>query len=77
MEKPQEYVSNKINAGIYMFSPKILDRIELRPTSIEKEVFPKMAADGELHSMELEGFWMDVGQPRDFLLGTGLYLNSL
>ncbi|KAI3635490.1 hypothetical protein MIR68_006128 [Amoeboaphelidium protococcarum] len=77
VEKPQEYVSNKINAGIYMFSPKILDRIELRPTSIEKEVFPKMAADGELHSMELDGFWMDVGQPRDFLLGTGLYLNSL
>jgi len=77
VEKPQEYVSNKINAGIYIFHPRILDRIELRPTSIEKEVFPSMATDGQLHSMELDGFWMDVGQPKDFLTGTGLYLHSL
>ena len=38
VEKPQEFVSNKINAGMYIFSKGILDRIELRPTSIEKEV---------------------------------------
>jgi len=38
IEKPQEFVSNKINAGMYIFSPKMLDRIELKPTSIEKEV---------------------------------------
>lgn len=77
VEKPQEYVGNKINAGIYMLNPSMLSRIELRPTSIEKEVFPFMAADLELHCMDLDGFWMDVGQPRDFLTGTGLYLNSL
>lgn len=38
VEKPPEYVGNKINAGLYIFSPSILDRISLRPTSIEKEV---------------------------------------
>lgn len=38
VEKPQEYVGNKINAGLYIFNPSILDRIPLRPTSIEKEV---------------------------------------
>lgn len=36
-----------------------------------------MAADGELHCMDLEGFWMDVGQPKDYLIGLELYLNSL
>jgi len=46
-----------------------LNRIELKPTSIEKEVFPSMAQDGELYAMELPGFWMDVGQPKDFLTG--------
>ncbi len=35
-----------------------------------------MAADGELHCMELKGFWMDVGQPKDFLTGMCLYLNA-
>eukprot|EP00158_Paraphelidium_tribonemae_P001828 Partr_v1_DN24856_c0_g1_i2_m29924 putative mannose-1-phosphate guanyltransferase len=77
VEKPQEYVSNKINAGIYIFNPSILDRIENRPTSIEKEIFPLIAKDNQLHAMDLPGFWMDVGQPKDFLTGTGLYLSSL
>lgn len=30
VEKPQEFISNKINAGIYVFSPSILNRIEVR-----------------------------------------------
>lgn len=36
-----------------------------------------MASQGELHAMELPGYWMDVGQPKDFLTGLGLYLASL
>lgn len=77
VEKPTEFVSDRINAGIYIFNPKILDRIQPVPTSIEKEIFPAMAKDGELHSMDLEGYWMDVGQPKDYLIGLGLYLDSL
>lgn len=105
VEKPQVFVSNKINAGIYIFNPPILGRIELRPTSIEKEIFPKMASDGQLFCMDLKGnfllspppllsllssvaqrssllfsheklagYWMDVGQPKDYLIGIGLHL---
>jgi mannose-1-phosphate guanylyltransferase len=77
VEKPQVFVGNKINAGIYIFNPSILSRIEPKPTSIEKEIFPAMAQEGQLFSMYLEGFWMDVGQPKDFLAGMSLYLNSL
>eukprot|EP01116_Phalansterium_solitarium_P005051 TRINITY_DN1634_c0_g1_i1.p1 TRINITY_DN1634_c0_g1~~TRINITY_DN1634_c0_g1_i1.p1 ORF type:complete len:390 (-),score=142.59 TRINITY_DN1634_c0_g1_i1:514-1590(-) len=77
VEKPKVFVGNKINAGIYIFNPSVLDRIQPRPTSIEKEIFPAMASEGQLYSMVLPGFWMDVGQPRDFLAGTGLYLKSL
>lgn len=36
-----------------------------------------MASDSQLHAMDLDGFWMDVGQPKDYLIGIGLYLNSL
>ncbi|XP_015513914.1 mannose-1-phosphate guanyltransferase beta [Neodiprion lecontei] len=77
IEKPQEFVSNKINAGMYILNPSVLNRIKLQPTSIEKEVFPGMAQDGELYAMELQGFWMDVGQPKDFLTGMCMYLASL
>lgn len=45
VEKPQKYVGNKINAGLYILNVSMIDRIELRPTSIEREIFPKMAAD--------------------------------
>ncbi len=34
----QDFVGDKINAGIYVCSSKVLNRIELRPTSIEREV---------------------------------------
>jgi mannose-1-phosphate guanylyltransferase len=77
VEKPREFVSNKINAGLYIFSQKILNRIELRNMSIEKEVFPFMANDAQLYAMELNGFWMDVGQPKDYLTGMCLYLDSI
>lgn len=45
--------------------------------SIEKEVFPYMSDDSQLYAMELKGFWMDVGQPKDYLTGMCLYLESL
>ena len=30
VEKPKDFVSNKINAGLYIFTHKIFDRIEVR-----------------------------------------------
>lgn len=77
VEKPKLFVGNKINAGIYLLNPSVLDRIELRPTSIEKEVFPSIAAEQKLYAMVLPGFWMDIGQPKDYITGLRLYLNSL
>lgn len=74
VEKPTEFVSNKINAGLYIFSKLVLNRIHLRPTSIEKETFPEMAKDQQLYAIELDSYWMDVGQPKDFLKGMSLFL---
>ncbi len=36
-----------------------------------------MASEGNLFAMDLKGFWMDVGQPKDYLIGIGLYLNHV
>ncbi|XP_074576821.1 putative mannose-1-phosphate guanylyltransferase 3 [Curcuma longa] len=77
VEKPKIFVGNKINAGIYLLNPSVLDLIDLRPTSIEKEVFPKIAAEKQLYAMVLPGFWMDIGQPKDYITGLRLYLDSL
>lgn len=76
VEKPTVFVSNKINAGLYLFNTSMIDRIPLKPTSIEREIFPKMADEGNLYQMTLPGYWMDIGQPKDYLSGLKLYLKS-
>lgn len=48
VEKPSVFISNKINAGLYLFNTSIIDRIENKPTSIEREIFPVMAADQKI-----------------------------
>ncbi|XP_008945294.1 PREDICTED: mannose-1-phosphate guanyltransferase beta, partial [Merops nubicus] len=65
VEKPRVFVSNKINAGLYIFSPGILKRIQVwaGPTGLGHCVGP--------------GFWMDIGQPKDFLTGMCMYLQAL
>eukprot|EP00033_Pygsuia_biforma_P004144 GCRY01004547.1.p1 GENE.GCRY01004547.1~~GCRY01004547.1.p1 ORF type:complete len:369 (+),score=75.33 GCRY01004547.1:30-1109(+) len=77
VEKPKTFVGNMINAGMYILNTEVLDRIEDRPMSIEREVFPKIASDGRLFALPLKGFWMDIGQPKDFILGTQFYLAAL
>lgn len=77
VEKPLEFVGDRINAGLYIFSNKFLNRIEAKPTSIEREVFPKMASDQELYAYPMKGFWADIGKPKDFLIGVELFLNDL
>jgi len=77
VEKPKVFVGDKINAGMYIFSKKMIERIPNAPTSIERDTFPAMASDGELYRMVLPGFWMDIGQPKDYLTGMCLKLASL
>jgi len=77
IEKPTKFISDRINAGIYLFNTSILSRIEMRPTSIEREIFPVMASQHQLYSMDLPGYWMDIGQPKDFLKGMVLHLKYM
>lgn len=76
VEKPQKFISNKINAGLYLFNTSMIDRIPTKPTSIEREIFPAMSNEGEIFQMVLPGYWMDIGQPKDYLSGQKLYLSS-
>lgn len=76
VEKPQTFVSDKINAGLYLFTTDMITRIPQRPCSIEREIFPQMASEGHLYQMELPGYWMDIGQPKDYLSGQKMYIKS-
>lgn len=75
VEKPEHLISDKINAGLYLFDVDIIKRIEDRPTSIEKEIFPAMVDEGQVYQMTLPSYWMDIGQPKDYLAGQSLHLD--
>eukprot|EP00696_Hemimastix_kukwesjijk_P004183 gnl/Hemi2/1514_TR536_c0_g1_i1.p1 gnl/Hemi2/1514_TR536_c0_g1~~gnl/Hemi2/1514_TR536_c0_g1_i1.p1 ORF type:complete len:384 (-),score=150.76 gnl/Hemi2/1514_TR536_c0_g1_i1:188-1291(-) len=78
VEKPKNFTGTpRINAGIYVLNPSVINRIEPRPTSIEREIFPRIAGEGKLFCFDLQGFWMDIGQPRDYLRGQALFLHHL
>jgi mannose-1-phosphate guanylyltransferase len=74
VEKPSVFVSDQINAGLYLFNLSMINRIENRPTSIEREIFPVMASEGQIYQMKLPGYWMDIGQPKDYLKGQQLHI---
>lgn len=77
VEKPKEYVGDYINAGIYIFKENILDKIELKNISLEREIFPQMAEAGGMYVMHLNNFWKDIGVPQDFIEATQILLKHL
>ena len=67
VEHGRTFAGNLINAGVYIFSPAVFERISLRPTSMEKEVLPALAAEEQLYCRQLDGWWMNIKKPPSFL----------
>jgi len=65
IEKPkkEEIITDKINAGVYIFNPDVLNKIpEKKEVSLEKEIFPKILNEGkEIYTYVHYGYWLDVG----------------
>jgi len=69
VEKPklEEAPSKLINAGIYVFSPKVFDYIPDKTFSmIETEVFPKLIKDEQFYGYVMEGQWLPAGTLEEY-----------
>jgi mannose-1-phosphate guanylyltransferase len=63
-EKDQSASAGWINAGVYVLEPAVLDLIPGgRASSIEREVFPLLAASQRLYGFPLDGAFVDMGTP--------------
>jgi len=62
-ERPsKEYgISHLINAGIYVMDPKIFNYIKPSSKSLEIDILPKLAKEGNLSGYSFAGKWFDVG----------------
>ncbi len=66
--RPEEIDTDLINAGLYVLEPEVLDLVPPgRAVSIEREVFPRLAAEGSVFGIALPGYWLDVGTPETYL----------
>jgi NDP-sugar pyrophosphorylase family protein len=54
-----------INAGVYVFSPAILELIPAGPVSLENDIFPRLLDEGVYASRE-QGVFVDIGTPADY-----------
>jgi mannose-1-phosphate guanylyltransferase len=67
---PNQIDTHNISAGIYVLERSVLEMLEPeRPASIERDVFPRLVADG-LYGYVGEGYWLDIGTPERYLEGT-------
>jgi NDP-sugar pyrophosphorylase family protein len=71
-EKAERGSGGLVNAGVYVFSRKILDLIPDGPTSLEKDVLPRILPLG-VFALEQEGEFIDIGTPRDYARAQSMY----
>lgn len=56
-----------VNAGLYVFEPKVLDFIESdQNISLEESVFPALAKEGKLFAYPHTGYWAELTSPLDY-----------
>ncbi len=69
LEKTPTPVTNRINAGCYVFKRRAIDRIpDGRVVSVERETFPGLIAAGEsVLGFVDTAYWLDVGTPEAFV----------
>lgn len=80
LEKTPHPVTNRINAGCYVFTRSAIDAIPAgQVVSVERQTFPELIASGALvQGFTDTSYWLDVGTPETFVRGSSdLVLGAL
>ena len=77
LEKMENPVTNQINAGCYVFNPRILKSIPLDTVvSVERETFPALVASGAAVFGYIESsYWVDIGTPHALMNASAEIVN--
>lgn len=65
-EKQDSTGPSWINAGLYYLHADLFEHWNGRPFSLERDLFPKLVAAGQLHATPLETEFIDIGIPDDY-----------
>lgn len=64
-EKRAAQVSGLVNGGVYLFNRAVLNHIPEGPSSLEKDVLPRLLGH-KLYAIEQHGMFIDIGTPEDY-----------
>jgi mannose-1-phosphate guanylyltransferase len=72
LEKMPEPVTNRINAGCYVFRRSVIDTIPFgEVVSVERQTFPELVAAGaHVIGFVDTAYWLDVGTPQAIVAGS-------
>lgn len=79
LEKMDNPVTNQINAGCYVFNPRVISSIPLNTVvSVERETFPHLVSNGaKIYGYLENAYWLDIGTPKALLkASTDIVLRS-
>ncbi len=66
-EDERMWYQNRVNAGIHMFSPKLLDAFkELKKVDLDRDILKPLIAKGELFAYDSPEYVKDMGVPERF-----------
>lgn len=59
--------AGRINGGVYLLGGRVWEYLPSGPTecSLERDVFPRLAAAGGLYALRCSGAFIDIGTPED------------
>jgi D-glycero-alpha-D-manno-heptose 1-phosphate guanylyltransferase len=66
IEKRAESTAGYINAGVYLFRRAMLEQIPIKPSSMERDVFPVWLRERSMMGWITEGEFIDIGIPSDY-----------
>lgn len=69
LEKMENPITNQINAGCYVFNPRVISTIPLNAVvSVERETFPQLVSKGaKVYGYLENAYWLDIGTPKALL----------
>lgn len=78
LEKMANPITKTINAGCYVFNPKVIKEIQLgKVISVEREIFPELLKRGEVVKAYVDdSYWLDMGTPKALLQGSRDYVGN-
>lgn len=72
-ERPERDGEGLVNGGIYWMRRDMVASIPPGMVSLERDIFPQLAAAGRIQGRTYDGFFLDIGVPDDFQRAQSLF----